>query len=57
MGQHFHAGFKMKIANTFLLLIALTKIAYLLFVSLASKNRVLYSEGRAYCSTAFGHQN
>ncbi len=46
--QHFDAGFQMKIANTFLLLIALTKSAYLLLASLASKNRVLYSEGRAY---------
>jgi hypothetical protein len=32
---------------TLLLLIALTKCAYLLLASLASKNRVLYSEGRA----------
>jgi hypothetical protein len=47
-GQHFHAGFKIKIANTFLLLIALTKSAYLLLASLASKNHILYSEGRAY---------
>ncbi len=46
--EHFDAGFKTKIAITFLLLIALTKCAYLLLVSLASKNRVLYSEGRAY---------
>jgi hypothetical protein len=42
--QHFDGGFKMKIANTFLLLIALTKSAYLLLASLASKN----SEGRVY---------
>ena len=34
--------------NTFLLLIALTKNAYVLLASLTSKNRVLYSEGRAY---------
>jgi hypothetical protein len=47
-GQHFDAGFQMKIANTFLLLIALTKSAYLLLASLASKNRVLYSESRAF---------
>ena len=45
--QHFDAGFYTKIATTFLLLIALTKCAYLLLASLASKNRVLYSEGRA----------
>jgi hypothetical protein len=45
--QHFDTGFKMKILNTFLL-IALTKSAYLLLVSLASKNRILYSEGRVY---------
>jgi hypothetical protein len=38
----------MKIDDTFLLLIALTKSAYVLLASLASKNRVLYSEGRAY---------
>jgi hypothetical protein len=36
--QNFDAGFYTKIATTFLLLLA----------SLASKNRVLYSEGRAY---------
>jgi hypothetical protein len=47
-GQHFDAGFQMKIADTFLLLIALTKSAYVLLASLASKNRVPYSEGRAY---------
>ncbi len=46
--QHFDARFYTKIAITFLLLIALTKCAYLLLASLASKNRVLYSEGRAY---------
>jgi hypothetical protein len=46
--QHFDARFQTKIAITFLLLIALTKCAYLLLASLASKNRVLYSEGRAY---------
>ncbi len=46
--QHFDAIFYMKIAITFLLLIALTKCAYLLLASLASKNRVLYSGGRAY---------
>ncbi len=46
--QHFDPGFKMKIANTFLLLIALTKCAYLLLALLASKNCVLYSEGRVY---------
>ena len=38
----------MKIVNTRLLLIVLTKCAYLLLASLASKNRVLYSEGRVY---------
>ncbi len=38
----------MKIVNTFLLLIALTKSAYLLLASLASKTRVLYSESKAY---------
>ena len=38
----------MKIANTRLLHIALKESAYLLLASLASKNRVLYSEGRAY---------
>jgi hypothetical protein len=38
----------MKIANTFLLHIALTKSAYLLLSSLASKNLVLYSEGKVY---------
>ncbi len=41
--QHFDTGFYTKIATTFLLLIALTKCAYLLLASLASKNRVLYS--------------
>jgi hypothetical protein len=46
--QHFDAGFQTKIAITFLLLIALTKCAYLLLALLASKNRDLYSEGRAY---------
>ncbi len=46
--QRFDAGFQMKIANIFLLLIALTKCAYLLLASLASKSHVLYSEGRAY---------
>jgi hypothetical protein len=46
--RHFGAIFYTKIAITFLLLIALTKCAYLLLASLASKNRVLYSEGRAY---------
>jgi hypothetical protein len=35
----------MKIANTRLLHIALTKSAYLLLASLASENRILYSEG------------
>ncbi len=48
MEQHFNAIFHAKIANPFLLLIALTKCAYLLLALLASKNRVLYSEGRAY---------
>jgi hypothetical protein len=38
----------MKMANTFLLHIALTKSAYLLLASLASKNRALYSEGLVY---------
>ncbi len=46
--QYFGAIFYMKIDITFLLLITLTKCAYLLLVSLASKNRVLYSEGRVY---------
>jgi hypothetical protein len=46
--QHFNAIFHTKIANPFLPLIALTKCAYLLLASLASKNRVRYSEGRAY---------
>jgi hypothetical protein len=46
--QHFDAIFHMKIVIPFLLLIALTKCAYLLLASLASKNGVLYSEGRAY---------
>ncbi len=46
--QHFNARFQTKIAITFLLLIAVTKCAYLLLASLASKNHVLYSEGRAY---------
>jgi hypothetical protein len=46
--QHFDAGFKMKILNTFLLLIGLSKCAYLLLASLASKNCVLYSEGIVY---------
>jgi hypothetical protein len=48
MGQHFDAGFQMKIVNTFLLLIALTKSAYLLLASMASKTRILYSESKAY---------
>jgi hypothetical protein len=43
--QYFAAKFKLKIANTFLLHIALTKSAYLLLALLASENRVLYSEG------------
>ncbi len=46
--QHFDAIFHTKIDIPFLLLNALTKCAYLLLASLASKNRVLYSEGRAY---------
>ncbi len=46
--QHYGAIFYTKIDIPFLLLIALTKCAYLLLASLASKNRVLYSEGRAY---------
>jgi hypothetical protein len=46
--QYFGARFYTKIAITFLLLIALTKCAYLLLALLSSKNRVLYSEGRAY---------
>ncbi len=48
MEQYFGGRFYTKIATTFLLLIALTKCAYLLLASLASKNHVLYSEGRAY---------
>ncbi len=48
MEQYFGAIFYTKIDIPFLLLIALTKCAYLLLASLASKNRVLYSEGRAY---------
>jgi hypothetical protein len=46
--QYFGARFYTKTDITFLLLIALTKCSYLLWASLASKNRVLYSEGRAY---------
>jgi hypothetical protein len=46
--QRFDAGFQMNIVKTLLLLIVLTKCAYLLLASLASKNRVLYSEGRVY---------
>jgi hypothetical protein len=38
----------MMIVIPFLLLIALTKCAYLVLASLASKSRILYSEGRAY---------
>ncbi len=48
MEQHFDTIFQTKIAITFLLRIALTKCAYLRLASLASKNRVLYSGGRAY---------
>ncbi len=49
MEQHFDARFQTKIAISFLLLIALTKCAYLLLaLLLASKNRVLHIEGRAY---------
>jgi hypothetical protein len=40
-----------KIGNPFLLLIALTYCAHLLLPSLASKNRVLFSEGRVYKRT------
>jgi hypothetical protein len=46
--QYFSARFYTKIDITFLLHIALIKCSYLLLASLASKNRVLYSEGRAY---------
>jgi hypothetical protein len=46
--QYFGAIFYTKIDIPFLLLIALTKCAYLLLASLAIKNRVLYSEGRAF---------
>jgi hypothetical protein len=46
--QHFDTKFYTKIAITFLLLIALTSCAYLLLALLASKNRILYSEGRAF---------
>ncbi len=46
--QHLDAGFQLKIVKTLLLLIVLTKCAYLLLVLLASKNHVLYSEGRVY---------
>jgi hypothetical protein len=46
--QYFGGIFYTKIDIPFLLLIALTKCAYLLLASLASKNRVLYSEGRVY---------
>ncbi len=46
--QHFDTRYQTKIAIAFLLLIALTKCAYLLLASLASKNRVLHSEGSAY---------
>jgi hypothetical protein len=45
--QHFDAIFQTKIDIPFFLLIALTKCSYLLLASLASKNRVLYSKGRA----------
>jgi hypothetical protein len=48
MKQHFSAIFYTKIDIPFFLLIALTKCAYLLLALLASKNRILYSEGRAY---------
>jgi hypothetical protein len=41
----------MKMGIPFLLLIALTNCAYLLSASLASENRVLYSEGRVYKRT------
>jgi hypothetical protein len=44
--QHFDAIFYTKIDIPFLN--ALTKCAYFLLASLASKNQVLYSEGRAY---------
>jgi hypothetical protein len=37
-----------KMCIPFLLLIALTNCNYLLSASLASENRVLYSEGRVY---------
>jgi hypothetical protein len=40
-----------KMCIPFLLLIALTNCAHLLSASLASKNRVLYSEGRVYKRT------
>ncbi len=46
-GQHFVAEFHTKIAFTFLVLIALTKCAYLLLAMLASKSRVLYTVVRA----------
>jgi len=45
--QHFDAIFHMKIDIPLFLLIALTKCSSLLLVSLASKNCVLYSKGRA----------
>jgi hypothetical protein len=46
--QHFDAIFHTKIDIPFFLLIVLSKCAYLLLASLASKNRIIYSEGRAY---------
>jgi hypothetical protein len=41
----------MKIGIPFLLLIVLTNCAHLLSASLASENRILYSEGRVYKRT------
>ncbi len=43
--------FYMKMCIPFLLLIALTNCAHLLSACLASKNGVLYSEGRVYKRT------
>ncbi len=48
---HFDAIFYMKTDIPFLFLIALTNCAHLLLAWLASKNRVLYSEGRVYKRT------
>ncbi len=48
---YFDAILHMKTGISFLLLTALTNCAHLILASLASKNRVLYSEGRVYKRT------